>query len=99
MDAFRVKAFVYGWVKNPEILDFEGDNSSLVEAYIFRGINHDTNREVAEKFGVIVTKVKVFPTDSGWMILDLHINRPLHRGLKNELEANELCQKHKYIRQ
>lgn len=94
---YAVKAFVFKWLNLPEVLDFQGGPQQVVEHFIYKGVNHEQNRKLAEQFGIIVTQVKVFPTDSGWMILDRHTKRPLHRGLKNKQEVDELCRKYNYV--
>jgi hypothetical protein len=95
---YAVKALLFKWLGNPEILDFPGTDQELFQEFVYKAVNHEANRKVAEQFGVIVTQVKAFPTDSGWMILDKHTKRPLHKGVKNENEVMLLCQKHNYVR-
>lgn len=100
MSVFQLKAFLLGWFKKPEILEFQGTGSELVEEYVVRASKqHLENRKVAELFGVVVTKVKTFPTEKdGWMILDKSTKRLLHKGIKNQNEVDELCRKHNYIK-
>lgn len=99
MNSYAVRAFVFKWTGgNQEVLETTLDDQSIIERFIYRAVVHETNKEVAELFGKIVTQVKVFPTENqGWMILDRHTKRVLHKGLKNKNEADELCQKHGYV--
>lgn len=94
---YTVKAFVFKWLNNPMVLDFSGTSQQVVERFIYQAVDHEANRKVAEKFGTIITQVKVFPTDSGWMIQDRFTKRPLHKGLKNKQEVDELCRKCNYV--
>jgi hypothetical protein len=96
--SYAVKALVYKWLGKPEVLEFQGSDQELFQEFVYKAVNHETNRKVAEQFGVVVTLVKTFPTDSGWMILDKHTKRMLHKGLKNENEVNELCRSRNYVR-
>lgn len=97
--SFAVRAFVFKWTGgNQEVLDAALDDQAIIERFIYRAVDHDANKEVAEKFGKIVTQVKVFPTENqGWMILDKHTKRVLHRDIKNKSEVDELCKKYGYI--
>jgi len=92
------KAFLYAWLQNPEVLDFQGTDQELIEKYIYKSVDHSINRELASRFGAITTQVRWFPTESGWMIIDKHTKRMLHKGLKNENEVADLCRKHNYFK-
>lgn len=96
---YAVRAFVFKWTGgNQEVLETTLDDQSIIERFIYRAVDHETNRKIAEQFGKIITQVKVFPTeDQGWMILDKHTKRVLHRDIKNKNEVAELCQKHGYF--
>jgi hypothetical protein len=80
-----------------ESIHSEMEMEDLINKYVCKKINHELNKSVAEQFGVIFTHVKVFETDRGWLILDSHTKRPLHKGIKNKQEVDELCRKHSYI--
>lgn len=96
---YAVRAFVFKWTGgNQEVLETTLDDQSIIEQFIYRAVDHETNRKIAEQFGKIITQVKVFPTENqGWMILDKHTKRVLHRDIKNKSEVAELCQKHGYF--
>ncbi|TXH11314.1 MAG: hypothetical protein E6R04_01610 [Spirochaetes bacterium] len=75
----------------------EMEMEELISKYVCKQVDHELNRAVAAQFGVIFTHVKVFETDKGWLVLDSHTKRPLHKGIKNKQEIDELCRKHGYI--
>jgi hypothetical protein len=75
----------------------EMEMEELIGKYVCKEVNHELNRIVAEQFGVVFTHVRVLETDKGWLILDSHTKRPLHKGIKNRQEIDELCREHCYI--
>lgn len=82
---------------------FEIGNPDLFQTIIMPLIGgrekEQYNKSIAELFGIVVTKVKTFPTSDGsWIILDKHTKRMLHKGIKNENEVNALCSKNNYVR-
>lgn len=111
---YAMSAFILGWCKNwqdykgtelvleelifknpfncPDLFSFVIIN--LTDSRVRR--HH--NEEIARRFGEIVTQVKAFPTDRGWIILDKHTKRLLHKEVKNENEVEALCKKNGYLR-
>jgi len=106
---YVMPAFVLGWTKawnNTVATDsIFSDVPDLFRATVMHeteGREHEQfNRTIAQLFGEVVTKVKAFPTTEsgkGWIILDKHTKRMLHRDVKNEYDVDALCKKHGYVR-
>jgi hypothetical protein len=102
-----LQAFIIGLAKqwnlsinNETIFNNESDLFESVVLPLVRGREREQhNKTIASLFGVVVTKVKTFPTSSGsWMIIDKHTKHLLHKDLKNEYEAEVLCKKNNYIK-
>ena len=106
---YIILAFIMGWckkwnlttVERERIIDinyqdlFKANFMPLVEGKE----KEQYNKNIAELFGVVITKVKTFPTSDGtWIILDKHTKKILHKNLKNENEVDLLCSKNNYIR-
>lgn len=77
---------------------FNANNTDLFKTVVMSQIESKKNKKIAEQFGTVITKIKTFPTNNGWIILDKHTKELLHKDLKNETEVNELCSKYNYIR-
>jgi hypothetical protein len=98
----RLKAFIIGWTKNwsdrnqDSILESQGDDL-FKEFVMLSSKTFQRNKEIAENFGIIITQVKCFPTDSGWMVIDKHTKHLLAKELK-ESEVEPLCRKMNYTR-
>ena len=57
-----------------------------------------TNKQIAELFGTVVTKVKVYPTDNqGWIIIDKHTKKLLYKNIKNKNDVDMLCKQHNLV--
>lgn len=57
-----------------------------------------TNKQIAELFGTVVTKVKVYPTDNqGWIIIDKHTKKLLYKNIKNKNDVDILCKQHNLV--
>lgn len=57
-----------------------------------------TNKQIAELFGIVVTKVKVYPTDNqGWIIIDKHTKKLLYKNIKNKNDVDMLCKQHNLV--
>jgi hypothetical protein len=79
---YILPAFLEGWKKQEDLK-----------------VDSVTNKQLAELFGIVVTKVKVYPTDNqGWIILDKHTKKLLHKGIKSQLDVELLCKKHNYVK-
>ena len=112
MDArttYILPAFIMGWCKTWNLTKEEkdglldADNPDLFHNVFWPLVEgrkrEQYNKTIAELFGVVVTKVKTFPTSDGtWIILDKHTKRMLHKDVKNENEVNLLCSKNNYLR-
>lgn len=104
---YILPCFILGWQRHLKIqptpeLVLNNEHSDLFKETIMtmvEGRTHEElNKELASQFGVIVTKVKKFPTKDGtWIILDKHTKRMLHKDIKNENEVETLCKKHNYV--
>jgi len=104
---YILSAFILGWTKtwrDPFTTNdlFDNVNQDLFHALVMHHtegrVQEHYNRSIARLFGEIVTKVKTFPTPSGWIILDKSTKRLLHKDIKNENEVDLLCKKHGYLR-
>ncbi len=84
-------------VEENESIHSEMEMEDLISKYVCKEVDHELNRVVAEQFGAIFTHVRIIETDRGWLILDSHTKRPLHKGIKHRQEIDELCRKHSYI--
>lgn len=61
-------------------------------------LSRHNNRCIAEKFGTIITKVKMFEVENGsWIILDAHTKKLLAKDIKSKTEAEHICLKNNYI--
>lgn len=104
---YFIYCFCYGWLKQLKIkidMDvlFNANNTDLFKTVVMSQVESkskkEENKRVAEQFGTVITKIKTFPTNNCWIILDKHTKELLHKDLKNENEINELCSKYNYIR-
>lgn len=102
-------AFIVGWTKswnNPYVtscLNYHYDSfpdkfKAILMTEVEGKAAEQRNRTVAELFGEVVTKVKAFPTDNGWIILDRHSKRLLYKDIKNENDVDLLCKQNGYLR-
>jgi 3-methyladenine DNA glycosylase AlkC len=97
MSSYALRAFIFKWTGNSAVLEFEGGAQASMERFVYHSVNHEINKKIAEKFGQVVTLVKVFPTENqGWIIVDKHTRRLLHRDIANKNDADDLCRKHGY---
>ncbi len=100
----KIKPLIIGWSKfwgENDIRCILGaaDDEDLFKSFIMLSKQtYERNKSIAELFGVVITKVKCFPTDKGWMIVDKHTKHVLEKGLK-ESEVDIVCLKQNYIRE
>lgn len=104
---YILPCFILGWQRHLKIelspeLVLNNESIDLFKEQVMNVVegrtHEELNKEIASQFGVIVTKVKKFPTKDGtWIILDKHTKRLLHKDIKNENEVDLLCKKHNYV--
>lgn len=89
-------AWLYAYTKDEEVFSYKGEDI-LKHFVMLSKSTYERNKEIAEKFGVVVTEVKAFPTNGGWMIIDKYTKHMLEKDLK-ESDVDPLCKKMNYIR-
>lgn len=102
-DHLFMHAFILGWTKHwSPVVTTDNHYDDLFRSTLMTctegKVREQYNRKVAELFGEVVTKVKTFPTPNGWIILDKHTKRLLHKDVKNENEVDLLCKTQGYLR-
>jgi hypothetical protein len=99
-------AFVMGWTKNwsqpidlSKLDETEPDLFRIAVMREVQGKDHEEfNKRLAERFGEVVTKVVAYQNPGGWVILDKHTKKLLHKDLKNKNEVETVCKTKGYIR-